>query len=303
MLNHKSMPVWALADSLMFSLAAGSMFVLLAVAFALPNLLHSSTGIDIAEMKRLRGSLHSATNELDDTKQAVDSLIAQLAQVSDEKRHGDNVLQAQIELIRKQNTELVEQDRRLKNEGTYRKELLNLTGSFARVVFVVDTSGSMGYPLSEGTTAAGENVSWDIVVSRCEAWLTHLPVEEFRVVYFNSEIGHFPQDRSRWLSRDVERREAISDLRKQPADGYTFTEAALRNALSFEPTAIVLFTDGMPSDAEGNADVAQQDRVLALMAGTRIPVHVVAVSNYFDSRCGSFLHNLSSQTGGSFIGF
>ena len=191
-------------------------------------------------------------------------------------------------------------------EAGYRKELLNLKGSFSRTVFVLDTSGSMGTAIdvSEIDKEWGKRPApWPSVLKRMDSWLMHLPIGSFRIVCFSTELELFPKKETEWLQGGGSRNRAAEFLRGQSPGGFTCTEKAIDRALASKPTAIILFTDGMPSDTAGNADPAQQTRILNKVRTAKVPVHVVAVGNYIDQRQGLFLQLIAEQSGGGFIGF
>ena len=131
-----------------------------------------------------------------------------------------------------------------------------------------------------------------------------MPVQSFRIVSFNHDITEFPGAQEAWISGESARDRAADFLKQIQPEGFTDTEKALQRALTWKPTAIILFTDGAPSNDQGELDPAQQERILELLAkqSEPIPVNVIAVSDYFNEELSSFLHAVASTTGGGFVG-
>jgi hypothetical protein len=264
MLDRRSLPVWMLADSSIAASAAGAVVCMCVV-----------TALGAVGMRKNQNAIRSKYEKLVDEKSELEQELA-LAQESS------------------------------KHEGNYRKELLSVKGDFSRVIFVVDTSGSMGEPIDLKDIDSGWGVRpapWNGVQDRVSAWLSHLPIQQFKIVCFNSEVSCFPKSPSQWLRANSGKEKAKSYLAAIQPGGFTSTEKALKTAIDRKPTSIVLFTDGLPTDGEGVADTLQQTRVLELVAKSKIPVNVVAMNNYFDRRQGAFLLLIAERSGGGYIAF
>jgi cell division protein FtsB len=292
MLNQKSMPVWVLADALIVILSLSFVLGLTIVAVAIPMIRSVHLEKSVVAMRSLRGEFQAKSKALAklEASQQIDKRLIVDLETSKATLDADN---RQLR-------------RSAASEGAYRKELLNLKGNFARTVFLIDTSGSMQEPIDVSKIDAswGERPApWPIVLERMDAWMRHLPIESFQIVCFNTELTAFPSSKTDWLKGNDAREKASVFLRNQKPEGYTCTEKAIERALESKPTAIILFTDGMPSDSEGNGDPAQQSRILVRVSSSKVPVHVVALSNYFVPRQGIFLQMLAQRSGGAFIGF
>jgi hypothetical protein len=177
-------------------------------------------------------------------------------------------------------------------------------------VFIIDISGSMGAKPDDEMPRAhwgDDGEPWTHVRTQVTTWLEHLPVKSFQLVCFNHQVTLYPKEKKTWLNGDAGRRAASRFLSQLKPDGGTNTELAIKQALELNPTSIILFTDGEPSTKVGNEysyDSDQAKRIVELVqkTPTKIPINVVAVNNYFDKQFGSFLHKLSSYSGGGFIG-
>ena len=264
MLDRRSLPVWMLAD---FAIVITTLGAVLCFCIVMAV---GSNGIRKKE----------------------NALRAEYSQLVSEK--------SELEQALKQAQESSQQ------EGIYRKELLSVKGDFSRVIFVIDTSGSMGQPidLKEIDSSWGVRPApWKGVQERVAAWLTHLPIHQFQIISFNTELTCFPRKPNEWLQSSSDREEANVLLAAIQPGGFTATEKALSMAIDRNPTSIVLFTDGLPTDSKGAADLRQQARVLDLVTRSRIPVNVVAMNNYFDRRQGAFLLLIAERSGGGYVAF
>jgi len=176
-------------------------------------------------------------------------------------------------------------------------ELLGFKGSLERMAFVVDTSGSM----AKRSTFAKAGL-WPEVVVRVHGLIQHLPIEEFQIICFDSK----PRSMSReCVSASSENRTLAKDfLSSQIPKGYTLTQDALEQSLRFNPTAIILVTDGAPSDTQGRSDIEQQRRLIKAVGESRFPpINVIAVGDDLTETGYGFLRQLATQSGGSFSAF
>lgn len=174
-------------------------------------------------------------------------------------------------------------------QGVVNQQLLGISGSLDRAVFVFDRSFSMN-----------SDNRWEFTRQTMRIWLEMLPVREAAVVVFNDEVLQFPPGQKALLPLTAANRERLaSSLDGLVPTGRTDTAGALQKAYQYEPIdAIILFTDGAPDDSERVTNVVS--KMVARFPGTRI--HVVGLGDYFNEDFGRFLKNLASQTGGAFIG-
>ena|GEM_PF-5797911 len=204
-------------------------------------------------------------------------------------------------------------------EKSVRQEFLGLKGDMSRTLFIIDISASMTNEFSGNYVRpnwqAGDN-AWTNVRRRIRDYLELLPVGSFRILCFNHEIIEYPYDTATWCQTPDERSAALEFLDQRTPNGLTFTEAALRRAALFQPTSILLFTDGQPTHAVdqkqpdgtvksvGEVDVEQQQRILKLHDENVLtcPVNVVALNGYSDPAFFSFLLELAGRNDGSFQG-
>lgn len=161
------------------------------------------------------------------------------------------------------------------------QQLLGIRGSLERTVFVLDTSGSMGWP-RYGRDQHGEisTTGWEDVVGLVTLWLQALPIENLRIICFSGSVEEFPEDPG-WLRSTDEIQEAINYVQSRVPRGRTNTEAALEQAAAWQPTCIILFTDGLPTDVDtGHHDPIQVKRILhsCSLGRYRAPINVVALN-------------------------
>lgn len=305
LLNRNSMPVWMLADSMLAVCSLGA--VLLA-------------GLIVPTPGASHWIAHSAnlTEQLKDSQEKAARSQQQLAAQQDQFDKQLNVLnEKNAALVKYQEEasawikwaepEIQKLQSRDRNELKLRQELLNLRGDFSRVMFVIDISGSMGTkPQKEMARSnwGSDGQPWTYVRNQVTSWLKSLPVDSFRIICFNHETVEFPAKDAQWISGDNARLQASEFLQKISPKGGTNTEKALQIALAWKPTAIILFTDGAPTRENGEIDRQQQATILNRLRSqtSKIPVNVIAVSNYYDENLSSFLHGISSLSGGGFVG-
>jgi hypothetical protein len=192
-------------------------------------------------------------------------------------------------------------------ENKVRKQLIGLSGELGRVVFVFDKSGSM--------SSGGR---WDFVKETAGIWLTQLPVKEASLIVFSDSAVCYPADERtmRDMTVEAQRTELLAKLQENQPGGWTNTYEALEKAFRYERIdAIVLFTDGQPTIGpmkRGNFKTESEARMAAIIdlvsrkqmeLGHKVPIHTIALGDYFGENFGPFLQNLSRDvTGGTFIG-
>jgi Mg-chelatase subunit ChlD len=308
LLNRHTVPVWMLADNLMIVGVLGGLFALTALVprpstsqLEAHNRHQSDKLATLVRASQEKDSQHLLEiSQLKSELKGLENRVASLSKYEKDASEWINWAKGKID----------EQKQENQREKGLRQQLLNLKGDFTRVVFVIDTSGSMGAkPAKEMPRAnwgdGGE--PWTHVRTQVSTWIKHLPVESFRVVCFNHQVTEFPNDNQPWLKGEEGRRQATKFLSQIKPDGGTNTELALKHSLALKPTAIILFTDGVPTKEvkDGFAyDSAQVERIVELVqkSPAKAPINVVAVNHYFDEQFGSFLHKLASYSGGGFIG-
>jgi len=248
-------------------------------------------------------------NSLDVTNiQAVNQRLSnELAAISIEYQNLKQELY-NFKKLHQQQDEAVAQDKRAV-EGGIRQELLGLKGSMNNVVILLDRSASM------------KGNRWKSTIDVVESWLKYLPVKRCALITFNTSIELFP----RYGMLDVEgitnnnRNLMIRAVRNLEPTGNTDTYTALSAAYSNYPDAdtIILFTDGEPyvpplnepSEASGEHRMRisrkLQTEIIQLVdkQAKNIPINTVGVGKYYENKeLTEFLINLSSRTGGVFLG-
>lgn len=213
---------------------------------------------------------------------------------------------AELSLVQKQRNaaiaELDEARRKLVNaqSGSETKlvsqSLLGLRGSLESVVIVVDKSGSMK-----------NGRKWEYTREVLATWFTYLPIRRCAVILFDDSVKAFP-DNGAFLelvgpASTQNRAALVGRLRRVKPSGNTNTYAALRRAYEYHPTAVILATDGFPDSGTNHFDKKMANSVIALCRHHHfIPVHVLALGNYFDPQLAGFLLSISNTTGGAFLG-
>jgi hypothetical protein len=177
-----------------------------------------------------------------------------------------------------------------------RQELLGIHGSLKHLVFVVDKSGSMTY-----------GGKWEYVRGVIDTWLRYLDVEHCALVVFDDKVSAFPSNGA-YLDltgpNGASNREwLLARLAELKPGGNTNTLAALQRAYALNPGAIVLATDGFPDSGSNRFDIrmAKQVTELCRAYGHSVPIHVLALGNYFRPRLGKFLWSLADTSGGTFL--
>jgi von Willebrand factor type A domain len=176
-------------------------------------------------------------------------------------------------------------------------ELLGLTNQMSKVVFVVDSSGSM----------AVDN-KWNQTVDRIQSWMNLFPVNQAAMVVFSDRVSCYPSD-VRWVDASVpqERTKLVDTVRDLRPGGMTNTLEALRTAYLYnDADAIVLFTDGHP-ELRGDTRATMLLRIKDIEEFVHAqnppkPIICVAVGKYDgDGEFIRFLVDLSTISGGTFL--
>ena len=289
MLNKQSMPVWVLADVMLVLLCTGGLVSVMMI----PR---------FWQAKRTESKLAARWQQIAEKDQQISSAHIENTQL--EKKIGSQNGQIQrlsneLDKVQKQFVIQRHQERMM------RQELLGLRGEMSRTVFVVDTSGSISEQIAGATRPnwGGDGSAWGFVKNQVAAWVRFLPVTRYRIIAFNDDLTQFPAIPV-WARQSTDNQDALDFLNGIEPGGRTETELALREAVKWNPTSIVLITDGAPSDQDGKFDREQIKRIIQWVCSDQmdVPVNVVAVNNYFDQEFCQFLHQLAAESGGSFIG-
>lgn len=151
-----------------------------------------------------------------------------------------------------------------------------------RVVFVLDTSGSMQGPRLEAAKR------------ELESAIFGLPEETFfTVLFFNSGVG--PWQRQLVQATDLNKRAAVGFVARLPAEGGTATSDALESAFTFDAEAIFFLSDGAPSAGRITDPVRIVEMVSRLNAGRYLSVNTISIMGG-----AAFLENLAKANHGSF---
>ncbi len=180
-------------------------------------------------------------------------------------------------------------------------QIIGLRGPLRNVVFVFDTSGSMGTP------RFGE------YRDTLKSWVNYLPMDQFGIVDYDSGVRLF---RAELIpATQANRAAACRFIDAFVADGMTDTCAALARAFNLKNVdTVVLFSDGEPTapfpQGGGQVSAADVQRNIELVEqwlaeknqARGVIVNCVAMGKYFKTAYGEFLQRVARDHGGVFIG-
>jgi hypothetical protein len=188
-------------------------------------------------------------------------------------------------------------------EGRNNRELVGLSGRLERVAVLFDASGSMR---QAATSGGGDR--WAEAQQIAGTWLKHLNVQHCVLIVYSSQIHTFPQDGKladlRGPGGAAKREELLQRVKSVNPSGWTNTHDALRKAYEYNIDAILLFSDGAPTETDsGVFDPAVAQKIYALCrTRSNIPIHTIGLGNYFDQNASTFLQSVAKITGGTFRG-
>jgi hypothetical protein len=190
----------------------------------------------------------------------------------------------------------------LEEEARNNRALVGLTGKLDRVAVLFDASGSMRQRAASG----GDR--WAQAQQIAGTWLKHLNVQECVLIVYASEVHTFPENGKladlRGANGQAKRDALLKHVRDVTPDGWTNTHDALRTAYGYDLDAILLFSDGAPSQpATGTFDPAAARQIYELCrTHPNVPVHTIGLGNYFDQNASNFLMSVAAITNGTFRG-
>lgn len=169
--------------------------------------------------------------------------------------------------------------------------ILGLATNRKKVVIVVDMSGSMSQYRTIATNAVIE------VLSQMKK------DHEFSIVGYGGNVGitKFPSSGQLVKATPSTLQQAASFAQGLPRrfGGGTPTQSALLQAMRMRPEAIILLSDGEPTDGAAGtiiAGITRQNRGSA-------EIHTVAIGDYTsDKRLMLFLQELANRNRGEFVG-
>lgn len=292
MLNHKSIPVWMLADILLVLLISGSLLGSVIMQVMLPS------WVSPRELKNLRLTEHQVLQQRQQLLQQQHEATEWKGRYRQTQALVATTANRMQQLRDRYETLALQKER----EKLVRQKLLGLRGSLKHPVFVIDISGSMNKVADEPMDRpnwGSDGKPWTFVCNQVTTWLELLPVESFRVICFDQRIIEFPAVEDGWATGPDARNDVREFLAGTTPKGLTLLENAILRAVEWKPTCIILFTDGAQSNEAGKFDPQQVER---LLQRDLPPINVVAVNDYFDKKSGSLLHRLAARSHGSFIG-
>jgi len=240
----------------------------------------------------LQGKLTRALAEGEkakDLQAKVDTLSHQIKELEEQK-----LIQAKAAEEAKADAE-----RAVAKEKGVRQELLGLKSKqkdrLGKVALLVDTSGSMDDKAANGSSR------WKLTRDTIRAWVEYLAADEVVLIRFHSRV-ELP--RAFRVGDADARKEFLAEVDRWKPEGSTATYDALAEAYAHSPDAIILFTDGAPTE-EIDGRKTGKEAIYKLVAGHRdrnVPINVVGVGQYFDVGFSAFLLELARLSDGSFQG-
>jgi spore germination protein YaaH len=265
-----------------------------------------------SEKEALKNQLAARSSELDKKIAELTEEIKRLTSAAAQR----DVVQAQLVILKKENTSLQGQLAELKRKieeliiaqaGVHRA-LLGLKSKkkgddLGTVVLLVDTSGSMDYD-DDRKNQGGPTSRWSVTRETIKVWAEHLAAEKIILIRFHSRV----EDPREFRTDRKAREELAREIDGWKPDGETATYDALEKAYSFpDVDAIILITDGEPNRRAGAYHEFQEatEEIYELIKARdhdKIPINVVAVGQYFDQKFSGFMRQLAKLTKGSFQG-
>jgi Mg-chelatase subunit ChlD len=297
------------------------------VASALAGQLQKSLVTIQAREKELAEQIAQLQKRADSLQKERDQLIKDredLEQRLKTQRLENQRLSEQLVLAQRQIGEAQKQTEKLRrelHEAQARFAGVDLTGR--KVIFLVDTSGSMGKrdPLTDAPD------KWARVCETVRHVLVSMPqLEQFQVITFASGVSYPLGGVGQWLpyDRDYSPAQVFEALRQLRPEGGTNLHLAFQEAFRYRERGldtIILFSDGLPTESpdmtpeEQRLDNKEREQRLAPRLLRQIaqwnaargpaspPVRIHAVGFYYDSpNLGNFLWSLVRQNQGSFVG-
>jgi len=267
----------------------------------------------IAEKNKAQNRVKELEEKLKEDK----ALIAERNKAQNRVKELEEKLKEDKALIAERNrtqNRVKELEEKLKDavegEHTVRKELIGLKGNLDRVIFALDCSASMA---SSGR--------WEEACDTTETWLQYLSVKECVVITFSDDVEVFgpkEKDQKRLKFLDMSGSAYKKNLnylkeclKNVEPGGFTNTLAALRKAFEYDKVGmIILFTDGAPTRGPSLGGIFKPQMGFEILElcrerkriGRNIPINVIGIGDYFDSKLGHFLLQLAEDTEGTFIG-
>ncbi len=284
----------------------------------------STLSKDIAKKDQ---ELKSAKANLDELLQKLTNL-AKLNDVLEQKLKLSKLdlsqAKADLSSVQKEKLELLQKALHMKEELANRFAGIELTGK--KVIFLVDTSGSMGML----DTKTPDDKKWPTVCSIIGKLMRSLPdVTHYQVIAFSDKVTYPLGDdyKRKWLVYDPKHSAdfVVSKLQKLKPQGATSMYPAFDEAFLYKIgglDTIYLISDGLPDPPEDEIPAAIKKLTPAQQsahfcnqvrqqlkttwnapANGRPPVRINAVGFFFDSpEVGAFLWALTRENDGNFVG-
>lgn len=235
-----------------------------------------SDAVDIEEIDMVDVSLE--TVELESALDEVDAVDTKLTETTDlEPLLDEALLQASIDsqtneglLDGLSSQQLSKGDLPSKNGGA---QFFGVSGEGSDFVFIVDCSGSMA-----------DYGRWGQAVRELKKSIGEMKSnQKFLILLYNTGFVAMNDDAKLVEATERERQRAYRWLGRSFPNNWTFCAEALEKALSLEPHAIFLLSDGEFNDRQEVFEVLyarNRQRPVSTSGGKQVPIHTIALGSH-----------------------
>ena len=313
--RNRNLEIFSLSAIDLFASALGAFIIVTAILIPYyPNM--KDGGATLARMESLIGENRLQQAEAEETLQATHEAIAQkkgAAERAAAARAAREALRKEAAALAAGNDQLGQQLARLEGELAALAaveapapepepeaeafsdfSVLGITTQAKKIVLTVDLSGSM-----RKTPAITQSLV-DTLLEIIEPF--HEGIQFAIIGFQGAGVTQYWPRRGRMAIADAKSKaDARHFIRQIPQvlNGSTPTKTALLRALQYKPEAIILISDGEPTDDEGAAIVAR----ITELNRKRVEINTVAVGKYLErDQLVRFLNQLANNNGGQFVG-
>lgn len=309
--RDRSIEIISLSAIDLFASALGAFIIITAILIPYyPNMKDGGAAVENLKQE-IDGSRRATQENLEVARKAKEEEVRKRAQLTEaakaEQRKSKTLaelrtVEAQNKAHEKKIVELTNTLAKLKKRNKAKRKqyasgdtdfsLLGITTQAKSIVIVVDLSGSMQ--------------QWGQVMVDT---LTEIisPFHEkikFAILGYQGRLGvsqYWPRRKQMAYGDAASKATALGFAQQlqHQFNGGTPTQTALLTALSYRPEAIILISDGAPTDSKPAGIIEKVTR----LNGGRSEIHTVALGDYFrHSKFVLFLSELSKRNDGQFVG-
>jgi hypothetical protein len=292
----------------LFASSLGAFILLVMILF--PYYERAGSAERAQDFEELMGARHTAERDLREQTLEVRALEQMLASLQGKFRSSSRkVVDLESQLKELAESPVEEPEETKKGVAKKRKavhdgsafSLLGISTRAKKILIVVDMSGSM-------------QAYRDIMIDTVNELLSPLTEKHRFAILGYQDVGgrklhRYPDGRNlaKATSNAIRRAGVFARSLSTQFDGGTPTNYALQTALRYDVDAIVLLSDGAPTDMPGKLGWAQIVKdVIQLNRRKRIEIHTVAIGDYYDEKVGKeltlFMHELAKRNRGDFVG-